>query len=138
MRSTGRDIEFAVAERFSTFLSEVGECRPDDPTEEPEVVMAMDLQAANTGSRPRTIFDTLTRFFGLVLVLVFAYWHSEAFASGRWMTFPLVAMAISRSLSRADPIDHCHPVPGRVWISIRLRIVPSGARVSRDSGTTGE
>ena len=50
----------------------------------------MGLQAANTGSKSRTIFDTLTRFFGLLLVLVFAYWHSEAFASGRWMALSLV------------------------------------------------
>ena len=50
----------------------------------------MDFQAANTGSKSLTIFDTLTRFFGLLLVLVFAYWHSEAFASGRWMALSLV------------------------------------------------
>ena len=49
----------------------------------------MDLQAANTGSKSRTIFDALTRYFGL-LPVVFAYWHSEAFASGRWMALSLV------------------------------------------------
>jgi voltage-gated potassium channel Kch len=53
----------------------------------------MELRTATTGSRPRTIFDSLTRSFGSVLVLlVLAYWVSEAFGTGRWRALPLVAM----------------------------------------------
>jgi hypothetical protein len=53
----------------------------------------MDLQKANPGSNPHTILDTMTRSFGSVLVLlVLAYWLSEAYGTGRWMALPLVAM----------------------------------------------
>jgi hypothetical protein len=48
---------------------------------------------ANPGSKLRPILDAMTRSFGSVLVLlVLAYWLSEAYGTGRWRALPLVAM----------------------------------------------
>jgi hypothetical protein len=51
--------------------------------------------------------DSLTRSFGSVLVLLLlAYWHSEAYGTGRWMALPLVAMvflSIIIALRLVDP-----------------------------------